>query len=153
MYSKNFKPMKIPARVSMFSDPRRRSKLMSLIRSSGNKETELELRRILRSEGLNGWRRGQKIFGRPDFVFRAARLAIFVDGCFWHGCPKHFRIPKGNRSFWRRKISRNRARDLLVTLELRMQGWRVMRIWAHDLTKGSEHLVRRIKSALVGKKS
>jgi DNA mismatch endonuclease (patch repair protein) len=70
---------------------------------------------------------------RPDFVFPRERVAVFVDGCFWHGCPKHFRMPVGNRSCWRKKMSGNRARDRLVNRRLRASGWRVVRIWEHEL--------------------
>ena len=70
---------------------------------------------------------------RPDFVFRAARLAVFVDGCFWHGCPRHGTRPKGNAAFWRRKFAANRARDRRVNRALRRAGWRVLRIWEHTL--------------------
>jgi DNA mismatch endonuclease (patch repair protein) len=87
---------------------------------------------------------------RPDFVFLKSRTAIFVDGCFWHGCPRHGTQPKGNRSFWKKKFARNLARDRLVNRALRRTGWRVLRIWEHTLRwatkdKRSEaRLVRRI---------
>jgi DNA mismatch endonuclease (patch repair protein) len=74
---------------------------------------------------------------RPDFVFREVRLAVFVDGCFWHACPTHCRMPAGNRSFWRAKLARNQARDRLVTRTLRKAGWRVLRIWEHDLHRAT----------------
>ena len=74
---------------------------------------------------------------RPDFIFRQARLAVFVDGCFWHGCPRHGTKPKSNAAFWRKKISRNQARDRLVTRTLRRAGWRVLRIWEHDLPRAT----------------
>ena len=82
---------------------------------------------------------------RPDFVFRAQRLAVFVDGCFWHGCPLHATQPKQNAAFWREKIAANQARDRFVTRTLRAQGWRVLRIWEHDLTRKNE---RRLLSRL-----
>ncbi len=86
---------------------------------------------------------------RPDFVFKRARLAVFVDGCFWHGCPKHGTQPKGNAAFWLKKISGNQARDLLVNRALRRAGWRVLRIWEHDLARKKEaHLTRRLERAL-----
>jgi len=88
---------------------------------------------------------------RPDFVFRRARLALFVDGCFWHGCPQHGTQPKGNAAFWRRKFSRNKKRDRLVTRTLRKSGWRVIRIWEHTLRwaarkpQNEARLLRRIR--------
>jgi DNA mismatch endonuclease (patch repair protein) len=114
---------------------------MSRIRSHGNKDTELVLAKLFRRHGITGWRRNQRIFGKPDFVFRKARLAVFVDGCFWHRCPKHCRMPKSNRGFWRRKFFSNRRRDRLVNRTLRKAGWRVLRIWEHDL--GNEARLRR----------
>jgi len=86
---------------------------------------------------------------RPDFVFPKLKLAIFVDGCFWHGCPKHATKPSSNREFWRRKLSGNKVRDGVVTRTLRRAGWRVLRIWEHDLSRRREaRLVHRILRAL-----
>jgi DNA mismatch endonuclease (patch repair protein) len=114
---------------------------MSQIRGRGNKDTELALAKILRRHGLKGWRRHQAIFGKPDFIFPNFRLAVFVDGCFWHACPKHGSKPKNNRAFWQRKIASNKERDQLVNRTLRMQGWRVLRIWEHELAKENENRV------------
>ena len=92
---------------------------------------------------------------RPDFVFRSVRLALFVDGCFWHGCPKHGTKPKGNAAFWRNKFARNKQRDARVTRTLRSANWRVLRIWEHDLhraakdTRNEARWLRRIQRALV----
>ena len=72
---------------------KKRSQVMAAIRSKGNKATELKLTSILRAAGITGWRRHQPIPGHPDFIFRRGRLAIFVDGCFWHGCRWHCRMP------------------------------------------------------------
>jgi len=106
---------------------------MSLIRSHGNKATELELAKIFRANRITGWQRNQPVFGKPDFVFRKQRVAVFVDGCFWHGCPQHATEPRTNAAFWRRKFAANKARDLLVNRTLRKSGWRVLRIWEHEL--------------------
>ena len=122
---------------------------MSTIRSRGNKDTELVLARLLRRYGITGWRRHQELVGKPDFIFRKARLAVFVDGCFWHACPKHSTVPAGNRAFWKRKLAANHSRDRLVNRTLRKNGWRVIRIWEHDLPKRGDPSVRRIKSALL----
>jgi len=130
--------------------PRKRSAVMSAIRSHGNRDTELRLITIMRAHGITGWRRGAslqwKVEGmklkafrvKPDFVFRAHRLAVFVDGCFWHGCPLHATSPKTNAAFWSKKIAANRTRDRLVTRTLRTRGWRVLRIWQHELTRKNE---------------
>ena len=90
---------------------KKRSQVMAAIRSRGNKDTEVKLAAILRASGITGWRRHQALPGRPDFAFRRERLAIFVDGCFWHGCPKHGRKPTSNRTYWLPKLRRNRERD------------------------------------------
>jgi len=122
---------------------------MSRIRSRGNAATELRFIHLLKAAGVTGWRRNQKIFGKPDFVFPKLKLAVFVDGCFWHGCPKHGTQPKGNRKFWKNKFARNIARDRLVNRTLRLANWRVLRIWQHELTvKNESRLLRRIETAL-----
>lgn len=126
----------------------KRSHVMSRIRSRGNKDTELALITLLRKHGITGWRRHQDVFGKPDFLFREKRLALFVDGCFWHGCPKHCKIPTGNRGFWEKKLSANRDRDRRVNRELRKLGWRVIRIWEHQLSTVPQSVIRRIKTKL-----
>jgi len=125
----------------------KRSEVMSRIHGRGNKNTELVLATLLRRHRISGWRRNQLVFGKPDFIFPAAKLAVFVDGCFWHGCPKHATNPKSNRSFWANKLGRNKARDLVVTRKLRKQRWRVVRIWEHDLRR-AEQCISRIRRAL-----
>lgn len=119
----------------------KRSEVMLRIRGRGNKETELALAKLLRRHGIKGWRRHQPIFGKPDFIFPKLRLAVFVDGCFWHGCPSHETKPKNNRVFWHRKLSANKSRDRLVNRTLWAQGWRVLRIWEHELAKKNEKLL------------
>jgi DNA mismatch endonuclease, patch repair protein len=141
----------------------KRSEVMSRIRSRGNKGTEGALAKLLRRHKITGWRRhvqivtsprpspqrGEGVRVRPDFVFRQTRLALFVDGCFWHGCPKHGTKPKGNAAFWRRKFAGNIARDRLVTRTLRSAKWRVLRIWEHELARKHEaRLLRRVQRAL-----
>lgn len=125
-----------------------RSFTMSRIRSSKNASTELRFIRILRRAQATGWRRGVKLEGKPDFVFARQRLAIFVDGCFWHGCPQHYAPPKSNLSYWSKKIDGNRKRDRRVCRRLRSAGWRVFRFWEHDVKKAPEKCVRRLRSAL-----
>jgi DNA mismatch endonuclease (patch repair protein) len=127
----------------------KRSEVMSLIRGKGNKRTEGVLVRLFRDEGITGWRRHLKLPGKPDFTFRKERLTIFVDGCFWHGCPRCYRAPKGNRKFWEAKITRNRERDREVNRELRKRGWRVLRIAEHSLRKKDhKRLLSRIEKEL-----
>ena len=123
---------------------------MSRVRSRGNRTTELALVKLFRERGITGWRRNQRVFGKPDFIFKKARLAIFVDGCFWHGCPRHATFPVTRRAFWLKKFAANRARDRRVNRELRRLGWRVVRIWEHQLTRRNkpslDAIVRRLKT-------
>jgi DNA mismatch endonuclease (patch repair protein) len=126
----------------------KRSQVMSRIRGRGNKETELALARLLRAHGITGWRRHAPLFGKPDFSFRRDRVLVFVDGCFWHGCPRHSNMPVSNRLFWEKKLTANKRRDRLVTKTLREQGWIVLRIWEHDLSKNGTACIRKIKTLL-----
>ncbi len=127
----------------------KRSEVMSRIRSHGNRGTELRLIALMREHSITGWRRHAPLFGKPDFVFRGAKLAVFVDGCFWHACPRHATMPRNNRAFWEAKLTRNAARDREVTRTLRKVGWRVLRVWECALsTKRAGTTVRRIVRAL-----
>ena len=130
----------------------KRSEVMSRIRGSGNKDTELRLIALFREHGITGWRRNAKVFGKPDFVFRPQRVAVFVDGCFFHGCPRHATMPRTNRAFWTEKLSRNKARDRKVTRTLRADGWCVLRVWECALTRRrSPASVRRIARAVAAR--
>jgi DNA mismatch endonuclease (patch repair protein) len=127
----------------------KRSEVMRRIRGRGSKATEIALAKLFRRHKITGWRRNQKVFGKPDFVFPKLKLAVFVDGYFWHGCPKHATKPKNNRAFWRNKFARNNARDRIVNRTLRQLGWTVLRIWQHELSQKNEtHLLRRIQRAM-----
>jgi len=114
-----------------------RSRIMAHVKGSKNKSTEIAFIGILNSEYLTGWRRNYPLYGKPDFVFPKQRLAIFIDGCFWHFCPKHCRIPSSNHEYWITKIQRNAQRDHFVTRKLKADGWTVIRFWEHDLKGGA----------------
>ena len=164
--------------VSDVFTKRKRSEVMSRIRSRGNRDTELVLARLLRANHITGWRRhlliratvesrwlsveGRKprknlqlstlnpqppLTVRPDFVFLKSRTAIFVDGCFWHGCPRHATKPRNNAAFWKKKLAGNKTRDRIVNHTLRRACWRVIRIWECDLRNG-ERILKRIKKCL-----
>lgn len=109
-------------------DRKTRSKIMSAIRSRGNKTTELRMGFLLRKNGLTGWRKHQPIFGKPDFAWSKKKVALFVDGCFWHGCLRCRRAPKSNKLFWGKKIKQNAQRDRRVAEFLRKDGWHVIRV-------------------------
>jgi DNA mismatch endonuclease (patch repair protein) len=105
-----------------------RSAVMARVRSRDNASTEIRTVELLRAAGITGWRRHSRIFGKPDFVFHKAKIALFVDGCFWHGCPRCKRVPTSSETFWRAKIQRNIQRDKKVSRQLRKEGWKVIRI-------------------------
>ena len=122
---------------------------MSLIRSRGNRATELRLIALMREHGITGWRRNAPVFGKPDFAFRRERVAVFVDGCFWHGCPRHATKPANRAEWWAAKLARNAQRDLTVTRALRASGWTVLRIWECALVRSrAGRPVARIARAL-----
>lgn len=177
----------------------KRSEVMARIRSRGNRDTELALAKLLRRHGITGWRRqvvvqvpaakrrarraeaerrrrrrvrqSRPTGIRPDFVFVKQRVAVFVDGCFWHGCPIHspparwlqnseMPVTAGSckaakprrtgKQFWRAKLATNKQRDRYVTRYLRRHGWRVVRIWEHDLANAPAKCIRKIRRALTG---
>lgn len=125
-----------------------RSRLMSRIRGRGNRTTELRLVKLLRAAKISGWRRHLPLPGRPDFCFPAARMAVFVDGCFWHGCPRCKWVPKSNQGYWRPKLEMNRQRDLSANRELRRLGWKVIRIWEHSLKHNLATVLSRMQALL-----
>jgi DNA mismatch endonuclease (patch repair protein) len=126
-----------------------RSRIMSAIRSKGNQSTERVLATLLRRHKIGGWRRHLNLPGKPDYVFSSQRVAVFVDGCFWHGCPRCYKEPKKNVAFWSEKLVSNKRRDRRVDRKLRTMGWRVLRVWEHSLLKGHElSAVNRIQRAV-----
>ena len=132
----------------MFSK-KKRSKIMSRIRSTGNRSTELRLRACLVRRGLRGWTVHQSdLPGVPDFVFRRKKVVVFVDGCFWHGCRMCFIAPKSHQEYWAGKISRNVSRDRRISGRLRRQGWRVLRIWEHQIEKCPRKALEKVTAAL-----
>ena len=119
-----------------------RSKIMASIRSKGNSTTEAPMVGAMRAIGLSGWRRHHRIvipsgYVKPDFVFSRQRLAVFVNGCFWHSCPTHCSLPKSNVDFWVSKLEANKARDCRNLRELKGLGWEVLTIWEHSVRKSA----------------
>jgi DNA mismatch endonuclease (patch repair protein) len=123
----------------------KRSEVMALVRNKGNKSTELRLVALLRSAGIKGWRRHLKLPGKPDFIFPKLRLAVFVDGDFWHGNPATYRPPKSNVDFWKRKIRYNRENDRRVNVILRKRGWTVVRLWESELNQKPDKVMLKLK--------
>ena len=128
-----------------------RSTTMGSIRGKGNKTTELKLRMAFVRAGLSGFRlHATYLPGRPDFFFENGKLAVFVDGCFWHGCQKCGHVPKTRSAFWSAKFERNKKRDTQTTRSLRKNGVKVLRFWEHQL-KSSPSLdaaVKRVQNRL-----
>jgi DNA mismatch endonuclease (patch repair protein) len=128
-----------------------RSRVMAAVKSKDNRSTEQKLRLLLRSSGLKGWRSHlTNLPGKPDFAFPKKKLAIFADGCFWHGCKRCRRnmSPSSNRSYWVRKIAGNVTRDKKSARALRALGWRPLRIWEHQLQRFPMRCLKLIQDAL-----
>ena len=123
---------------------------MSQIRGKLNDRTEVRMVKILRSNGIKGWRRHLALPGKPDFAFRPQKVAVFVDGCFWHSCPVHGRSPDSNQGYWLPKLARNKRRDRRVSRALRAMGWKVIRFWEHDLANERRVVSRIVRSLNMG---
>lgn len=125
----------------------KRSEIMRQIKSSRNKSTELTIIQFFKANLIKGWRRNFKLFGRPDFVFPVAKVAVFVDGCFWHGHNCRNTKPKENKMYWEEKISRNKKRDHKVIKTLSAKGWTVIRFWECQL-KNEKLLLKKLKNSI-----
>ncbi|MDE5557309.1 MAG: very short patch repair endonuclease [Ruminococcus sp.] len=116
-------------------DKEKRSEIMSKVRSKKNKSTELKLIQIFKENNIHGWRRNYNVKGHPDFVFLEKRIAVFVDGCFWHGHDCRNTRPKDNQEYWTKKRERNMKHDREITEYFENRGWTVIRIWECELKK------------------
>ncbi len=122
-----------------------RSRNMAAIRSRGNQTTEVAFSKLLRMHKITGWRRhSRRLVGTPDFIFFKKKMAIFIDGCFWHGCPKCKTYPKTNAKYWKTKIATNQKRDKEVKKQLVRDSWKVLRFWEHDIKQKPSHVLSRI---------
>jgi len=122
---------------------------MSAVKGTGNKSTERRLQMAMVRSGLTDWRiRPSGIIGNPDFLFPERKLAVFVDGCFWHGCPKCGHLPKTNAKFWEEKILRNKKRDRANSRKLRAGGFAVLRLWEHELKDKIDDCIDRLSCLL-----
>jgi DNA mismatch endonuclease (patch repair protein) len=127
----------------------KRSQNMRAIMSRSNATTELRLRAYLIRNRIVGWRVGPNgISGSPDFFFQRERIAVFVDGCFWHGCPRCGHTPKTNRLYWSKKLARNWERDAQITKKLRSNGIHVLRIWECQLRDKPSSCLKRLATML-----
>ncbi|HAO06343.1 MAG TPA: very short patch repair endonuclease [Chryseobacterium sp.] len=125
-----------------------RSEIMRTVKSNRNKSTELKLIQFFKVHKITGWRRAFKLFGQPDFVFPKQRVAIFVDGCFWHGHNCRNTKPQDNKDYWQQKIERNKKRDKGVTQVLTDKNWCVIRLWECGL-RDELKLINRLKDKAV----
>ena len=126
-----------------------RSAIMSKVRSKGNLSTEVRLITLFKLVGLTGWRRYYPVKGKPDFVFLKHRVAVFTDGCFWHGHDCRNTRPRENSEYWAEKRNRNIRRDAQINALFESRGWTVLRIWECELKKTNQSAtLERIKSVL-----
>lgn len=127
----------------------KRSEIMRKVKSKKNKSTELRLIDIFKQNGITGWKRNYPVKGHPDFVFLKEKVAVFVDGCFWHGHDCRNTRPAENKEYWQKKCERNMKHDKDVTAMFEARGWKVLRIWECELKKINETiLVEKIQSIL-----
>ena len=119
----------------------KRSEIMRAVKSNGNKSTELRLIQFFRENHIVGWRRNYKVKGHPDFVFLDKRIAIFVDGCFWHGHDCRNTRPSADAEYWSTKRQRNIERDKKTTELFEKRGWTVIRIWECEFKKKNKDLL------------
>lgn len=122
-------------------DSKKRSDIMSKVRSNNNKSTELALIKFFKENKITGWKRNYPVKGHPDFVFLDKKIAVFVDGCFWHGHDCRNTRPSDNAEYWQRKRERNIKHDKEVTAMFENRGWTVIRIWECELKKKNRDIL------------
>lgn len=127
----------------------KRSEIMRSVKSKNNISTEKLLIKMFKKNNIKGWRRGYKVKGKPDFVFLKHRVAIFIDGCFWHGhCCRNL-IPKSNVEYWNQKISKNIFHDREIDQLFLSRQWKVVRIWECELKRAyRDGIITKILEAL-----
>lgn len=131
-----------------------RSALMARVRGTGNKTTEVRFRMALARAGIKGWKLHPKgLLGNPDFIFPDAMLAVFVDGCFWHACPRCGHRPKSHASFWGAKLQSTMQRDAVNSAALETRGYEVLRLWEHQLRDDLEGSVQHTVALVARRRS
>ena len=136
-------------RMPEIFDKATRSIVMQKVRSKANTSTELKLIEFFSEHSITGWRRNYPVKGHPDFVFPKKKIAVFVDGCFWHGHDCRNTRPKENSEFWIKKREYNQEHDAQVTALFKNRGWTVIRIWECELKKKNQLvLLDKIKEIL-----
>lgn len=122
---------------------KKRSEIMSRVRNKDSK-MEISLRKALWAEGFRYRKNDTNYFGKPDIVLPKYKTVIFIDSCFWHGCPEHYSAPATRKEFWEKKVARNKERDQEVNIHYKKEGWNVIRVWEHELNKGLAKVIDRI---------
>lgn len=137
--------------MSDIFDKEKRSEVMRAVKSKNTKSTELKMIKLFKEYHITGWRRTYPIVGHPDFVFPKKRIAIFVDGCFWHGHDCRNVTPKENAEFWNAKREYNKRHDAEVTEKLEKRDWLVIRIWECELRHTNiNYFILKLKEVLNG---
>lgn len=124
-----------------------RSNIMARVRGK-NTSPELNLKKLLSMTGIK-YNTNRKLEGKPDIILKSQKVAIFIDGCFWHKCPICFRAPKSNRGYWKQKIKKNVDRDRKLNKTLKKEGWEVIRIWEHDFLKDPNKVLLKIIKSMI----
>ncbi|WP_261134881.1 very short patch repair endonuclease [Bacillus sp. Marseille-Q3570] len=122
---------------------KQRSKNMKSVKSSGSK-LENSITKALWGKGFRFRKNVNNLFGKPDIAIKKYKIVIFIDSCFWHGCPTHSTIPHKNHDFWKRKINGNIKRDNEVTKYYKDKGWNILRIWEHDIKRNQNKSINEI---------
>ncbi|MFA6550954.1 MAG: very short patch repair endonuclease [Patescibacteria group bacterium] len=126
---------------------KKRSEIMSRVRSKDSK-IEIEFRKKLWKSGFRYGKNSTKYFGKPDLMLLKYKTVIFIDSCFWHGCKKHCRLPATNKKYWFAKINSNKKRDKGVNKYYKKYGWKIFRVWEHDIRKNSDKAITKITKFL-----
>lgn len=135
--------------MSDIFEKKKRSKVMSSV-ASEDTDIELAVRKRIWHDGYRYRTNVEDVPGTPDICHKEKQVAIFIDGCFWHGCPQCKKIPNSNSSFWLKKIERNRKRRKEVRYKLKNQGWEILEIWEHEIDEDIERVVTKIEDCLGG---
>jgi DNA mismatch endonuclease Vsr len=147
------KEMSRRKKTTDFETTKQRSANMRAIRGTSNASTEWRFRSLLARNAVTGWRLHEhSVLGVPDFFFAKPSLAVFIDGCFWHGCPNCGHVPKSNKSYWIKKLARNRNRDRQINRELKRGGVKVLRIWECSLRKQPDTCLKKLLGALTNQR-
>ena len=126
---------------------KKRSEIMSAVRSK-NTKIEINFRKELWRRGYRFRKHYNKLIGKPDIAMVKNKIAIFIDSCFWHGCPHHCRMPHSNRAYWNTKIKRNKRRDREVVKWYKKNHWNIFRFWEHEINNDMSECVQKIKNSL-----